>query len=88
MKLRNCYYDLVLLNRRPHNQKGKNFVERFLLLLLLQPTQTNFKQQQPQQQHKTTQFKYENGTKMTRLHFCDLRYISISYMPHRYATVN
>ena len=77
MKLRNCYYDLVLLNRRPHNQKGKNLVEKFLLLLLLQPTQKKFKQQQPQQQQKTTQFKHENGTKVNRLHFSDLRYISI-----------
>ena len=28
--------------------------------LLLQPTQTKFKQQQPQQQQKATQFKYEH----------------------------
>ena len=46
-------------------------------LLLLQPTQTKFKQQQPQQQQKTTQFKYENSTKASRLHFSDLQYIYI-----------
>ena len=45
--------------------------------LLLQPTQTKFKQQQPQQQQKTTQFKYENSTKPNRLHFSDLQYIYI-----------
>ena len=43
------------------------------LLLLLQPTQTMFKQQQPQQQQKTTQFQYENSTKASRLHFSDLQ---------------
>ena len=42
-------------------------------LLLLQPTQTKFKQQQPQQQQKTTQFQYENSTKASRLHFSDLQ---------------
>ena len=41
--------------------------------LLLQPTQTKFKQQQPQQQQKTTQFQYENCTKASRLHFSDLQ---------------
>ena len=44
-----------------------------LLLLLLEPTQTNFKQQQPQQREKTTQFKYENSTKASKLHFSDLQ---------------
>ena len=39
-----------------------------LLLLLLQPTQTKFKQQQ-----KITQFQYENSTKASRLHFSDLQ---------------
>ena len=38
-----------------------------LLLLLLQPTQTKLKQQKPQQQQKTTQLKYENSTKASRL---------------------
>ena len=37
-----------------------------LLLLLLQPTQTKFKQQL-----KTTQLSYENSTKVSRLHFSD-----------------
>ena len=36
-----------------------------LLLLLLQPTHTKFKQQQPQQQ-KTTQFKHENSIKVSK----------------------
>ena len=45
-----------------------------LLLLLLQP-QTKIKQQQ--QQQKTTQFKYENSTRASRLHFSDLQYIYI-----------
>ena len=44
-----------------------------MLLLLLQPAQTKFKQQQPQQQQKITQFRYENGTKASRLHFSDLQ---------------
>ena len=48
-----------------------------LLLLRLQPTQTKFKQQQPEQQQKTTQFKYENSTKASKLHFSDLQYIYI-----------
>ena len=39
-----------------------------LLLFLLQPTQTKFKQQQ-----KTTQFQYENNTKASSLHFSDLQ---------------
>ena len=43
-----------------------------MLLLLLQPAQTKFKQQQPQQQQKITQFRYENSTKASRLHFSDL----------------
>ena len=43
------------------------------LLLLLQPTQTMFKQKQPQQQQKTTQFQYENSTKASRLNFSDLQ---------------
>ena len=43
-----------------------------LLLLLLQPTHTKFKQQQPQQQQKSTKLQYENGTKASRLHFSDL----------------
>ena len=30
LKLRKCYYDLVFYNRRPHNQKSKNFEEKFL----------------------------------------------------------
>ena len=47
------------------------------LLLLLQPTQTKFKQQQPQQQQKTTQFKYENSTKASRMYISDLQYIYI-----------
>ena len=50
--------------------------DALLLLLLLQPTQTKFKQQ-PQQQQKTTQFKYENSTKESKLHFSDLQYIYI-----------
>ena len=44
-----------------------------MLLLLLQPAQTKFKQQQPQQQQKITQFRYENSTKASRLHFSDLQ---------------
>ena len=59
-----------------------------LLLLLLLPTQTKFKQQQPQQRQKTTQFKYENSTQASKLHFSDLQYIYICIMPHTYATVN
>ena len=43
-----------------------------LLLLLLQPTQTKFKQQQPQQQ-----FKCKNSTKASRLHFSALQYIGL-----------
>ena len=58
--------------------------DALLLLLLLQPIQTKFKQQQPQQQQKTMQFKYENSTKASRLHFSDLQYIYIC----TYATVN
>ena len=51
-----------------------------LPLLLSQPTQKKLKQQQPQQQQqqqqqKTTQFKYENSTKESKLHFSDLLYI-------------
>ena len=30
LKLRNWYCDLVFYDRRPHNQKSKNFEERFL----------------------------------------------------------
>ena len=45
--------------------------------VLLQPTQTKFKQQQPQQRQKTTQFKYENSTKTSKLHFSDLQNIYI-----------
>ena len=44
-----------------------------MLLLLLQPTQTKFKQQKPQQQQKTTQFQYENSAKASRLHFSGLQ---------------
>ena len=47
--------------------------DALLLLLLLQTTQTKFKQQQPQQRQKTTQFKYENSTKASKLHFSDLQ---------------
>ena len=36
----------------------------------------NFKQQQPQQL-KTTQLKYENSTKESKLHFNDIQYIYI-----------
>ena len=50
--------------------------DALLLLLLLHP-QTKFKQQQPQQQLKTTQFKDENSTKASRLHFSDLQFIYI-----------
>ena len=61
-----------------------------LLLLLLQPTQTKFMQQQSQQRQKTTLFKYENSTKANKLHFSDLQYVYICIyaMPHTYATVN
>ena len=41
-------------------------------LLLPQPTQMKFKQQQPQQQQKIAQFQYENNTKESKLHFSDL----------------
>ena len=58
-----------------------------LPLLLSQPTQKKLKQQQPQQQ-KTTQFKYENSTKESKLHFSDLQYIYICIYPHTYGTVN
>ena len=47
--------------------------DALLLFLLLQPTQTTFKQQQPRQQQKTAQFQYENSTKASRLHFSDLQ---------------
>ena len=50
----------------------KTKYDALLLLLLLQP-QTKFKQQQ----QKTTQFKGENSTKASRLHFSDLQYIYI-----------
>ena len=50
--------------------------DALLLLLLLQP-QKKFKQQQAQQQQKTAQFKYENSTKASRLHFSGLQYIYI-----------
>ena len=43
---------------------------------------------QAQQRQKTTQFKYENSTQASKLHFSDLQYIYISIMPHTYATVN
>ena len=63
-----------------------------LPLLLSQPTQKKLKQQQPQQQQqqqqKTTQFKYENSTKESKLHFSDLQYIYICIYPHTYGTVN
>ena len=55
--------------------------DALLLLLLLQTTQTKFKQQQPQQRQKTTQFKYENSTKASKLHFSDLQYIYICIYP-------
>ena len=55
--------------------------DALLLLLLLQPTQTKFKQQQPPQQQKTTQLKYENSTKASRLHFSALQCIIYAYMP-------
>ena len=55
--------------------------DALLLLLLLQPTQTKFKQQQPPLQQKTTQLKYENSTKASRLHFSDLQCIIYAYMP-------
>ena len=45
------------------------------LLLLPQHTQMKFKQEQPQQQQETSQFKYENSTKESKLHFSDLLYI-------------
>ena len=45
--------------------------DALLLLFLLQPTQTKFKQQQPQQRQKTTQFKHETSTKASKLHFSD-----------------
>ena len=45
--------------------------------VLLQPTQRKFKQQQLQQRQKTTQFKYENSTKTSKLHFSDLQNIYI-----------
>ena len=51
--------------------------DALLLLLLLQPTQTKLKQEQPKQQQKATQFKYENSTKASKLHFNDLQYIYI-----------
>ena len=47
--------------------------DALLLLLLLQPTQIKLKQQQPYQQQKTRQFKYDNSTKASRLHFSDLQ---------------
>ena len=50
--------------------------DSLLLVLLLQPTQTKFKQPQPHQQQKK-QFKYENSTKASKLHFTDLHYIYI-----------
>ena len=59
----------------------KTIGDALLLLLLLQPTQTKFKQQQPPQQQKTTQLKYENSTKASRLHFSDLQCIIYAYMP-------
>ena len=64
--------------------------DALLLLLLLQPTQAKFNQQQPQQHQKRAQFQYENSTK-ARFKKC----ISVfhnkflyAYMPHTYATVN
>ena len=46
-----------------------------LPLLLPQLAETMFKQQKSQQQQKTTQFKYENNTKESKLYFSDLKYI-------------
>ena len=57
-----------------------------LSLLLPQPTQMKFKQQQQQQ---ITHFKYESSTKKSKLHFSDLQYIYICiYASHANATVN
>ena len=53
--------------------------DALLMLLLLQPNLTKFKQQQPQQQQKTTQFKHEKSTIASRLHFNDLQYIYIVF---------
>ena len=47
------------------------------LLLLPQHTQMKFKQEQPQQQQETSQFKYENSTKESKLHFSDLQTIHL-----------
>ena len=56
-----------------------------LPLLLPQPTQMKFKQQQKQ----STQFKYESSTKESKLHFIDLQCIYIcTYASHTYATIN
>ena len=49
----------------------------YVLLLLPKPSQMKFKHQQPQQQQKKTQLKYENSTKESKLHFCDLQLIYI-----------
>ena len=82
-----CILYLKSIHKIVHNKKLINIdwlmlhslqetkCDGLLLLLLLQPTQTKFKQQQPQQQQKPTQFRYENSTKASRLHFSDSKYI-------------
>ena len=81
-----CILYLKSIHKLVYNQKVVNITwlmlhslqeikcDALLLLRVLQPTQMKFKQHQPQQQQKTTQFKYENSTKGSRLHFNDLQY--------------
>ena len=57
--------------------------DALLLLLLLQPTQTKFKQRQ-----KTTQLKYENSTKRVDCISVIYNTFIYAYMPHTYPAVN
>ena len=84
-----CILYLKLVHKTVYNKKLINInwlilhslqetnCDALFLLLLLQPTQMKFKQQKPQQHHKTTQFKYENRTEASRLHFSDLQYFFV-----------
>ena len=59
-----------------------------LLLLLIQPTQTIFKQQQPQKQQKITQFLMSTAPKRVDCISVIYNKFLYAYMPHTYATVN
>ena len=58
------------------------------LLLLPRPTQMKFKQQQPKQQQKTTQFKLRIPPKRVNCISVIYNTFIYAYMPHTYATDN